>query len=266
MSSDEIHSMGTAHDVVAKLAHASKSEFDVLRRAYAADTRKTVQDALHRAERRIELEEVEQKRVDALYAYQSSVCDGRLCVGMDEVGRGPLAGPLVVGAVVLPDEPHVLGINDSKKLTAHAREQLVPRIEDVAIRWATFSVSPDDIDRIGMAQALRHAFSGALAKIEESGVHPDVVLIDGNPLHIDSREVNVVHGDARCASISCASIVAKVTRDHVMEQYARVYPAYHFDQNKGYGSQQHIRAIETHGLTPIHRKTFCKNFHQETLF
>lgn len=256
----------SAHDIAQQLAKAGKEEFLRLQSVYASDSRATVQQALKRAQFRLKAEETERQRVKKLYDFQSKICEGKLCVGLDEVGRGPLAGPLTVGAVVLPETPQIQGINDSKQLSARKREQLAPKIKEVAQAWATFDVSPEDIDHFGMARALRKAFRGALQKIEDSGICPQVVLIDGNPLHIDPREINVVHGDGRCASISCASILAKVTRDAQMVSYAQMYPEYHFDRNKGYGSAEHIKAIQTYGLTPIHRRSFCRNFYQDQLF
>ena len=122
------------------------------------------------------------------------------------------------------------------------------------------------IDAVGMTASLVTAFRRALAAIEEAGVHPDVVLLDGNPLHMDDREVNVVKGDCRCASIAAASIVAKADRDALMCRLAKEYPAYGFEAHKGYASPEHIEAIRRHGLTPVHRVTFCTSFMQATLF
>ena len=124
----------------------------------------------------------------------------------------------------------------------------------------------DVIDAVGMTASLVTAFRRALAAIEEAGVHPDVVLLDGNPLHMDDREVNVVKGDCRCASIAAASIVAKADRDALMCRLAKEYPAYGFEAHKGYASPEHIEAIRRHGLTPVHRVTFCTSFMQATLF
>ena len=136
----------------------------------------------------------------------------------------------------------------------------------VALAWDVHYVEPSYIDDHGMTASLRLAFSSAVKAIEQTGVHPDVILLDGNPLHLDPREVNVVKGDGKCASIAAASIVAKVERDALMCRYAESYPEYHFAENKGYASQAHIDAIERVGLSPIHRKSFCTAFTQQTLF
>jgi ribonuclease HII len=127
-------------------------------------------------------------------------------------------------------------------------------------------IQPDEIDAGGMTASLRVAFSRAVRAIEQGGCIPQTVLLDGNPLHMDPREVNVVKGDARCASIAAASIIAKVERDAIMVEYARSYPEYGFERNKGYASAEHRQAIGEYGLCPIHRVSFCSAFTQDTLF
>ena len=258
----------TVEEIREKLQHAGERELASLERALAADTRKGVKAALGVARRRIDAQLAEEKRLAGLYGFERSLLAGGqgLIVGLDEVGRGAVAGPLAVGAVVLPEAPLVEGLNDSKQLAPEQREAIAARVKDVALAWAVEYVPPADIDRDGMTAALRRAFSGALGQIERAGIHADVVLVDGNPLHIDEREVNVVKGDAKCASIAAASIVAKVSRDALMRGLALEYPAYDFAGNKGYGSAQHIEAIRAHGASPAHRRSFCRSFMQETLF
>ena len=146
------------------------------------------------------------------------------------------------------------------------RERIAAEVKRVALAWDVHYVEPSYIDDHGMTASLRLAFSSAVKAIEQAGVRPDVILLDGNPLHLDPREVNVVKGDGKCASIAAASIVAKVERDALMCRYAESYPEYHFAENKGYASQVHIDAIERVGLSPIHRKSFCTAFTQQTLF
>lgn len=200
--------------------------------------------------------------------------DSWVCaVGLDEVGRGPLAGPLAVGAVVLPETPQIIGLNDSKQLTPAHREQLDKQIRATALAWDIEYIEPAQIDEDGMTACLKTAFSRAVAAIDEQlpaggdGDGPvQAVLLDGSPLHIDARELSLVKGDARVAAIAAASIIAKVARDRLMVEYGKRYPAYDFASNKGYGSAEHIAAIERYGLSPIHRKSFCRNFPQETLF
>lgn len=250
------------------LQHASEQEIAAIERSLAADTRKGVRAALEAAHRRLAAEKAECDRIESLYLFERSFLeDGQTTiVGLDEVGRGAVAGPLAVCAVVLPAEPRIQGLNDSKRLTPDARERVAKDVMSHARSWAVEYVSAGTIDREGMSSALRRAFSGALKQIEDQGVRADVVLVDGNPLHIDPRERNIVKGDAKCASIAAASIVAKVQRDALMKELSSEYPAYGFEDNKGYGSAQHVEAIRTYGLTDIHRKSFCKSFMQETLF
>ena len=259
----------TVAEIQTLLREADETELRALERSLAADTRKGVASALKAARKRVDAQLAEQARLDGLYAYERSLSkggDAAVIVGMDEVGRGPLAGPLAVGAVVLPVMPQIAGLNDSKQVKPEKRELVAAEIEQTALAWTVEYVSPKDIDLDGMARSLRRAFAGALARIEAAGIVPDVVLIDGNPLHIDEREVNVVKGDAKCASIAAASILAKVHRDALMCDLAPDYPEYAFEENKGYSSPHHIEAIKAHGLTPIHRRSFCRSFMQETLF
>lgn len=259
----------TVEEIRRRLQEAGAREFAVLERSLVADTRKGVRAAVETARRRIEAEQAERARLEGLYAYERSLAEergGHVVVGLDEVGRGPLAGPLAVGAVVLPDTPRIEGLNDSKQVKPEARERMAVQVKSCAVAWTVQYVEADVIDAVGMTASLVTAFRRALAAIEEAGVHPDVVLLDGNPLHMDDREVNVVKGDCRCASIAAASIVAKADRDALMCRLAKEYPAYGFEAHKGYASPEHIEAIRRHGLTPVHRVTFCTSFMQATLF
>lgn len=286
----------TVADIEQRLAAADAEDFAVLERALAADTRKGVIRALERARHRLQAQKNERERVQRLYRFQQEAAaaaaaqvgsDGGAdatgvwitAVGLDEVGRGPLAGPLTIGAVVLPEAPQILGINDSKQLSAARREQLAAQIKDTALAWHIEHVAPQRIDEDGMSACLHAAFAAAVAAIdaqlraaEAAGQVPagigavQAVLIDGNPLHIDPREAAIVKGDARVAAISCASIIAKVERDGLMRAYDARYPGYGFAANKGYGSAEHIAAIGRLGLSPIHRASFCQNFSQGTLF
>ena len=256
----------TVADIKAKLQQADAAEFAVLERSLVADTRKGVRNAVEAARRRIAAERAEAKRLEGMYAFQGEIAGGSLVVGLDEVGRGPLAGPLAVGAVVLPEQPRIAGLNDSKQVKPEHREQIAAEIKQVALAWTVQYIEPADIDAHGMTASLVAAFKRAVAVIEAAGVTPEVVLLDGNPLHMDKREVNVVKGDGKCASIAAASIVAKVERDALMRAYAKQFPEYDFASNKGYASAAHIQAIKEHGLCPIHRESFCHAFTQESLF
>lgn len=259
----------TVAEIRKRLQEADEREFAVLERSLVADARKGVRDAVEVARRRLEAQRAEAERLAGMYALQAGIARERgasTAVGLDEVGRGPLAGPLAVGAVVLPDEPRVEGLNDSKQLSEAERERIAAEVKRVALAWTVEYVPPRDIDAQGMSACLRAAFSRAVEHIEGAGIPVDLILLDGNPLHLDDREVNLVKGDARCASIAAASIVAKVERDALMRSYAARYPEYGFESNKGYASAQHIEAIRRIGLSPLHRVSFCTAFAQQTLF
>ena len=260
----------TVDKIAAQLQAADEAAFAVLERSLAADTRKGVRRAVEAARKRLEAAAAEAERVRGLYAYERSLAEERgaaLAVGLDEVGRGPLAGPLAVGAVVLaPDAEPLDGLNDSKQVPAERREALAEEIKAQALAWSVQYMQPDEIDAAGMTTVLKLAFKRAVAAIEAAGVAPEVILLDGNPLRLDPREVNVVKGDGRCASIAAASIIAKVERDALMEQLDDEFPGYGFASNKGDASAAHIDAIQRLGLSPIHRASFCTAFTQATLF
>lgn len=218
------------------------------------------------ARRRLEAEASEAARWGALYDYESELGQDRLLVGLDEVGRGPLAGPLAVGAVILPRAPRIPGLDDSKKLSEKRRATLADNIKEIAVAWTVEYIEAHEIDAAGMTLSLKMAFSRAVYTLEQKGFKPEVLLLDGNPLRFDKREINVVKGDAKCASIAAASILAKVERDALMCRYAEEYPHYGFDSCKGYASPSHINAIKEYGLSPLHRRSFCTGFMQESLF
>lgn len=184
----------------------------------------------------------------------------RFIAGVDEVGRGPLAGPVVAAAVILPLEEGTLieGIDDSKKLSAARRERLAELIKERAVAYSIARVEADVIDGINILQATRLCMKNALAGLS---VNADMVLTDGNmTLDIAAPQKSVVHGDALSYSIGAASILAKVYRDALMDGYAQEYPQYGFEKNKGYGTAAHIAAIREYGLCAIHRRSFTKKF------
>lgn len=250
----------TASEIVATLKSASLEELDELLERYKDDPRTQVQKACNVAARRAEHERAEIARVDAMYEQmykEAGFGPEALIVGLDEVGRGSVAGPLTVCAVALPAKPRLYGINDSKQLSPKVRSHLSAQIQAHALAVGICHIAPEHIDEVGMAQSLREAMLGAL---EDTGVNPDAVLIDGNPLHIHPLEKTIVKGDAKIACIAAASIVAKVTRDEIMVNYSSTWPVYDFAKSKGYASAEHIAAIKQYGLTPIHRASFCQNF------
>ena len=184
----------------------------------------------------------------------------RLIAGVDEVGRGPLAGPVVCAAVIMPlDEASlVVGVDDSKKLSEKKRELLAEQIKEKALAYTIIEIDEKMIDEINILEATKLGMKRA---IEELKIQPDVVLTDGNmTINITHPQKSVVHGDALSYSIGAASIIAKVHRDHKMVEFAKTYPDYGFDKNKGYGTAEHIKGIKEKGLCPIHRRSFTKNF------
>lgn len=183
-----------------------------------------------------------------------------LVAGVDEVGRGPLAGPVVAAAVILPLEEgkRIFGIDDSKKLSKKKREYLAEKIREVAVAYAIEEVGEGTIDEINILQATRLAMKRA---IERLSPRPDFVLTDGNmTLDISVPQKSIVKGDAKVASIGAASVLAKVYRDKLMEEFAKMYPWYGFEHNAGYGTKAHVEAIREMGICEIHRKTFVKKF------
>lgn len=247
----------SASRIAAELGSAPLDEIEALVERYFEDPRVQVAKACERALRRLERERAERDRVDAMYRTMAELGGPGVVVGVDEVGRGSVAGPLTVCAVCLPDEPRIWGVNDSKQLSPQRRCLLAARIAEVATAIGICHIPAARIDEMGMARSLRAAVAGA---VSDTGLDPDCVLMDGNPLDAVPHERNVVHGDAKVACIAAASIVAKVTRDELMVELDSEYPGYHLAQSKGYASPEHIAAIREHGLSPVHRASFCGNF------
>ena len=211
------------------------------------------------------LSEIEKKRLDRLYAFERDLYEQGACAvaGVDEVGRGPVAGPVSVGACILTNQPMIEFLNDSKKVTEKRRMKVAAELKALGVPYAIEHIAPEIIDEIGIVAALQTAMRRA---VEALPIMPDTVLLDGNPLNLGMNEISVVKGDAKIACISAASILAKVERDELMKRYDDLYPEYGFASNKGYASASHIAAIKSCGLSPIHRVSFCQNFTQERLF
>lgn len=193
-----------------------------------------------------------------LEIYQKNPQIQYIC-GIDEAGRGPLAGPVVVGAVIMPKESWIKGVNDSKKIAEKKREVLFEKITEEAVAYGVGIVDPKTIDEINILNATKLALTKA---IQELKVKPDLIIVDALE-HINTLGIpyeSMIKGDEKVYSVSAASIVAKVTRDRIMRQWDEVYPQYGFEHHKGYGTKAHIEAIRIYGLTPIHRRSFTKNF------
>jgi len=179
--------------------------------------------------------------------------------GIDEAGRGPLAGPVVVAGVIMQGDSMIEGVNDSKKVSEKKRELLYDKILEEAISYSVAIIGQDVIDEINILNATKQ---GVTSVVKELDVRPDLIIIDALE-HIDTNGVpykSIIKGDAKCYSIAAASIIAKVTRDRIMREWDEVYPQYGFITHKGYGTAKHISAIKEYGLTPIHRRSFTKNF------
>ena len=206
--------------------------------------------------RRYERTQRERERLDAMYVYErAAIAAGHAIVaGVDEAGRGPLAGPVAVAAVILPQECYLPHLNDSKKLSHAVREELFAQIIEQAISYHVALMDADMIDRMNILQATRTGMYEAIAALTPA---PDEVLIDAVELpKLSMPSQSIIKGDAKSASIAAASILAKVTRDHLMESYDIQYPNYGFAKHKGYGTQEHIDTIRKYGICPIHRKSF----------
>ena len=210
------------------------------------------------AQRRLDKLSTEKERIEKLkiYEYQYEIY-GNVC-GIDEVGRGPLAGPVVAGAVILPKDCDILYINDSKQLTEKKREELYQIIMEKAITTGIGYATPERIDEINILQATYEAMREAITKLQEL---PDILLNDAVTIpNVNIKQIPIIKGDAKSISIGAASIIAKVTRDHLMVKYDEIFPEYGFSSNKGYGSAFHIEALKKYGPCPIHRRSFIKNF------
>lgn len=225
---------------------------------YQADERSGVQKIITKYKKQDEKLAEELQRVQQMSLYEKEYRHMGYICGIDEVGRGPLAGPVVACAVILPKNCDILYLNDSKQLSAKKREELYDEIMEKAVAVGIGMSSPSRIDEINILQATYEAMREAIGKLE---VRPDVLLNDAVTIPaVDITQVPIIKGDAKSISIAAASIVAKVTRDHLMEEYEQVLPGYGFARNKGYGSAEHIEALKKLGPTPIHRASFIKNF------
>ena len=202
--------------------------------------------------------EKERARIETMKVYEKEYeTHGWVC-GIDEVGRGPLCGPVVASAVILPKDCQILYLNDSKKLSEKKREELYDVIMEQAIAVGVGMATPQRIDEINILQATYEAMRIAISNLK---VSPDLLLNDAVTIPgVDIKQVPIIKGDAKSVSIAAASIVAKVTRDRLMVEYEEVLPGYGFASNKGYGSAMHIEALQKIGPTPIHRQSFIKNF------
>ncbi|MBQ8802709.1 MAG: ribonuclease HII [Tyzzerella sp.] len=245
-------------EIKQEFEQADSGELHLLYEKYADDDRSGVVSLIAKYKKQEEKLEAERKRMEDMYIYERKYADFSYICGIDEVGRGPLAGPVVAGAVILPKDCDILYLNDSKKLSEKKREELYDEIMEKAVATGIGIIGPQRIDEINILQATYEAMRMAISNLR---VQPDLLLNDAVTIpEVQMKQVPIIKGDAKSASIAAASIIAKVTRDRLMVQYEEVLPGYDFASNKGYGSGAHIQAIREKGPTPIHRESFIKNF------
>lgn len=245
------------NDIKTIFQAADIAKLPALIKEYESDSRSGIQVLIKSAYKKLEAWEREKARTKKMKEYEEKYGEYVYICGIDEVGRGPLAGPVVAGAVILPKDCDILYLNDSKKLSEKKREELYDIIMEKATATGLGYIGPDRIDEINILQATYEAMRQAIAALK---VQPDLLLNDAVTIpQVTIRQVPIIKGDAKSISIAAASIVAKVTRDRLMVQYDEIFPAYGFASNKGYGAQMHLNALKKYGPTPIHRRSFLKN-------
>ena len=225
---------------------------------YQPDTRCGVAALVEKARGRLGAYEKELSRLEGMKEFEKKYACCQYICGVDEAGRGPLAGPVAAGAVILPKDCDILYLNDSKQLSEKKREELFDVIMEKAVCVGVGFASPERIDEINILQATYEAMREAVGKLSPG---PDILLNDAAMIPgISIRQVPIIKGDAKSISIAAASIIAKVSRDRLMVEYDKVFPGYGFASHKGYGARQHIEALKQLGPSPIHRRSFIKNF------
>ena len=243
------------------LQAASDTELPAFINAYEKDVRPGVNALVEKALKRQAAYEKELSRTEKMKEYEKKYASFSYICGIDEVGRGPLAGPVVAGAVILPKDCDILYLNDSKQLSEKKRQELYALIMEKALATGLGVVVPERIDEINILQATYEAMRQAIGKLKHK---PQLLLNDAVTIPgVSIKQVPIIKGDAKSISIAAASIIAKVTRDRMMVEYDRTYPQYGFASNKGYGAKAHIEAIKKFGPTPIHRRSFIGNFVSE---
>ena len=250
--------MESISDIKNKLSETDDESLPLVMSLYIGDERAGVQKLLENARKRYDKLLAEKQRIYDLQAYERQYSDHRFICGIDEVGRGPFAGPVVAGAVILPKDCDILYINDSKKLSEKVREKLYDEIREKAVSAAVGIVEPARIDEINILQATYEAMRIAISKLDPK---PDLLLNDAVTIPgLNFKQVPIIKGDAKSISIGAASIFAKVTRDRLMMEYDARYPEYGFAKNVGYGTAEHIEALKKYGPTPIHRRSFIHDY------
>ena len=244
--------------ITQELQNCSEEALIALCSNLRTDPRKSVQLLAEKAMKRLEKEKKELERVQGMIDFEREIAGSTIYCGIDEAGRGPLAGPVVAAAVIMPRDGKIPYVNDSKQVSEKKREQLYEQILKEAVSYGVGIVDAKRIDEINILQATYEAMREAISKLS---VKPDILLNDAVTIPgVSIRQVPIIKGDAKSISIGAASIVAKVTRDRLMVEYDKILPQYGFASNKGYGSAEHIKALQEVGPSPIHRASFIKNF------
>lgn len=255
--------MKSVKEIQGEFSSTPMEAWSVLYERYGEDTRRGVIQLLEKCRRQEEKLKQERLRTEQMKEFEKKYEHLGYVCGIDEVGRGPLAGPVVAGAVILPRDCQILWLNDSKQLSPKKREELYGVIMEQAVAVGIGYSSPARIDEINILQATYKAMREAISKLS---VRPQVLLNDAVQIPgVEIPQVPIIKGDAKSVSIAAASIVAKVTRDRLMVEYDQILPEYDFASNKGYGSQAHIEALKRVGPSPIHRRSFIGNFIQEDI-
>lgn len=250
--------MKSIREIKNEFAQADNEALPQLLEKYADDGRAGVAGLILQYNKKLEKLAQERSRIEAMHSYEREYVHLGLVCGVDEAGRGPLAGPVVAGAVILPENCEILYLNDSKQLSEKRRESLYEEIKEKAIAWGIGMASPARIDEINILRATYEAMREAISALNPA---PQVLLNDAVRIpEISIPQVPIVKGDAKSLSIAAASVMAKVTRDRLMREYDEIMPEYGFAAHKGYGSAAHIAALKEYGPSPIHRRTFIGNF------
>lgn len=248
----------TIVEITQELEESKFENLPELLSKYQEDGRSSIKKLIEKYHKKIKQYEQELLRLEKMKEYEKKYSEYEYICGIDEVGRGPLAGPVIACAVILPKDCNILYLNDSKKLSEKKREALYDEIMEKAVAVGIGSASHETIDEINILQATYQAMKKA---VDQLSVKPQILLNDAVTIPgITIPQIPIVHGDASSVSIAAASIVAKVHRDRLMVQYDTVFPGYDFASNKGYGSAKHLNALRELGPSPIHRATFIKNF------
>ena len=241
---------------IKELLSSIHSMEDPMFQQFSLDMRKGVQTALKSCQKRIEKEQKRAEHFMEMQYYERLAYKegASFIAGVDEVGRGPLAGPVVAAAVILPKDIEDLGFDDSKKLSASKREEIYRLIQEKAIAIGIGIVDADIIDQVNIYQASRLAMQQAVSELK---IQPDYLLIDAMKIDVNTPQIGIIKGDAKSISIAAASIVAKQVRDQMMQEFDELYPGYDFSNNAGYGTPKHLEGLKIKGICPIHRKTFA---------